>query len=70
MKPICTGCNKHPDEIDEYIEGAADNETTPDEFVIDEEGTYNSANGHFLCTSCYIEAGMPSVPYPGRWVAP
>jgi hypothetical protein len=31
-------------------------------FVINEEGTYNRENGHFLCTECYIKAGMPSSP--------
>jgi len=71
MKPICTGCNKPADEIEEYIEGAAENEMTVEQYVREEEGTYNPANGHFLCTSCYIKADMPSNPYPQRnWVAP
>lgn len=70
IKPICTGCNKHPEEIEEYIEGAAEMETTPEEYVKTEEGTYNSENGHFLCTDCYIAAGMPSLHYPDQWVAP
>jgi hypothetical protein len=35
---------------------------TPDEYVRDEEGTYNPANGHFLCDECYIKAGQPSSP--------
>jgi hypothetical protein len=70
MIPICTGCNKHPDQIQEYIEGAADEEMTPDEYVMEEEGTYNNANGHFLCTDCYIAAGMPSKHYPDKWIAP
>lgn len=37
-------------------------------FVLKEEGTYNSSNGHFLCNSCYIKAGMPSSPY--GWTCP
>lgn len=54
MEPICTGCNKTPDQIPEYIEGAREAKTTPAEFVKSEEGTYNKTNGHFLCTDCYI----------------
>jgi hypothetical protein len=34
--------------------------------VREEEGTYNPANGHFLCTHCYIAAGMPSLSAPRR----
>jgi hypothetical protein len=41
---------------------------TPDDFVREEEGTFNRSNGHFLCTDCYIAAGMPSS--PEGWVAP
>lgn len=71
IKPICTGCNKHPDQIDEYIEAGKENEKLPDQYVMEEEGTYNKNNGHFLCTDCYIKAGMPSNPYPQKnWVAP
>ena len=60
---------KHPDQIEEYIV-AADADETPDGYVREEEGTYNRRNGHFLCTDCYIKAGMPSKPWPDRWVAP
>jgi hypothetical protein len=66
--PICTGCNKKPDEIEEYKEAVAGSKTTPDEYVRTEEGTYNPQNGHFLCTDCYIAAGMPAS--PRGWVAP
>lgn len=66
--PICVGCKKRPDEIEEYIEIAKIEEMTPDQFVRSEEGTYNRANGHFLCTDCYAKAGMPST--PRGWVAP
>ncbi len=69
-KPICIGCNKHPDQIEEYIEAAKDEDMTPDEYVRQEEGTYNRENGHFACTSCYITMGMPAKPYPETWVAP
>jgi len=36
--------------------------------VIREEGTYNPNNGHFLCDSCYIKAGMPTGPH--GWTCP
>lgn len=70
MIPICTGCNKTADELDEYIEAAQDVGMTIEQYVREEEGTYNPENGHFLCTNCYIKAGMPSKPHPERWVAP
>ena len=68
IKPICVGCNKNPDEIQEYVEMAGLENMTPDDFVREEEGTFNRSNGHFLCTDCYIAAGMPSS--PEGWVAP
>lgn len=68
MTPICTGCQKTPGQIEEYVEHAADEGTTPDAYVRSEEGTYNPENGHFLCTDCYFKAGMPSS--PRGWVAP
>lgn len=68
MKPLCTGCNKHPDQIEEYVELAQDEGITPDDYVRTEEGTYNRENGHFLCTACYCHAGMPSS--DRGWVAP
>ena len=68
MKLICTGCNKTPGEIEEYIDAAKDSKMTPDEYVLEEEGTLNKENGHFLCTLCYIEAGMPETPL--GWKAP
>jgi hypothetical protein len=67
MKPLCIGCSKH-EQINEYVELAADEGTTPDAYVQSEEGTYNRDNGHFLCTGCYIKAGMPSS--ERGWVAP
>jgi hypothetical protein len=66
--PLCTGCNKRPEDIPEYAEAAFDDGISPDDYVKGEEGTYNAINGHFLCTDCYIKAGMPTA--PGGWVAP
>lgn len=67
-KPRCIGCNKLPEEIAEYVDMAKEENMTPDAYVREEEGTYNPENGHFMCTECYIQAGMPSSPH--GWVAP
>ena len=68
IRPFCPACKKHPDELAEYVDAAADAGMTPDEYVISEEGTYNAENGHFLCTPCYFDRGMPSS--PGGWTCP
>jgi len=65
---LCLGCNKSAEEIEEYVYAARENELTPEEYLKQEEGTYNYENGHFLCTTCYIAAGMPSG--PRGWIAP
>jgi|GEM_PF-5551323 len=67
---ICVGCLKTPDQIDEYLEMAEIEDMTPDNYVRQEEGTFNPVNGHFLCTPCYIDAGMPAGTGNKRWVAP
>jgi hypothetical protein len=68
MEIICSGCSKRPEEIDEYIMAADDEGMTPEQYVREEEGTFNSENGHFLCTSCYVAVGCPST--SRGWVAP
>jgi hypothetical protein len=65
---LCAGCGKTPSELSEYVGAASGASMTPDDFVWQEEGTLNRETGHFLCTSCYIKAGMPSS--PRGWVAP
>jgi hypothetical protein len=65
---VCIGCNKQPSEIEEYTEAAAEEDMSPDDYVRVEEGTFNPENGHFACTSCYIQMGMPSS--PTGWKAP
>jgi hypothetical protein len=70
MELVCIGCGKHPHEIEEYVEAAKEEKMTPDDYVRQEEGTYNPKNGHFACTTCYIKMGMPDRPYPDYWVAP
>lgn len=64
----CTGCNRTPEDIEEYLPENTGSGLDAVEYVIREEGTYNPENGHFLCTSCYIAAGMPTA--PGGWRAP
>lgn len=74
MRAYCIGCKKWAEDIEEYVHEAAhdvqEGETplTPSQWVAENEGTYNQDNGHFLCTPCYIEAGMPSSPW--GWTAP
>jgi len=65
---LCIGCNKVPDQLTEYHPDATGLDLLPDEYVWQEEGTLNPNNGHFLCDSCYIAAGMPTA--PGGWTAP
>ena len=64
----CIGCNKTPDELDEYSPEETEENMTATEYVQTNEGTYNPSNGHFTCTPCYIDLGMPLS--PGGWVAP
>lgn len=73
IQPICTGCNKTPEELEDFEDWAEQGYVSPDHFCKEEEGTYNHANGHFLCMTCYIEQGMPANHYRGPgsgWVAP
>lgn len=61
--PICINCGKAPHALDEYVEACSDENDgrglTPAEYVRVEEGTYNPRNGHFYCTPCYCDVGMP-----------
>lgn len=66
FEPRCARCHRTPGEIPEYImmakeENILDWEGKPDPvgFVYREEGTYNTANGRFWCTECYIALGQP-----------
>lgn len=56
---VCKECGKTPSEIQEYIDSAEEEGITPDEFVAQEEGTYNEITGAFWCTKCYVKLGMP-----------
>jgi len=65
----CVGCGKQPHELEEYRDAALGcGYKAAWEYVVSEEGTYNSGNGHFLCTPCYIKADCPTA--PNGWVAP
>lgn len=65
---ICIGCGKKPEELDEYVEPATAYGMTIEDYIWEEEGTLNKRNGHFLCTPCYVRAGMPTA--PRGWKAP
>lgn len=66
--PLCFRCGRRPDQIPEYVEFAEMERLDPDQFVRELEGTYNRSNGHFACTDCYVEIGMPSS--REGWIAP
>lgn len=71
FKPICIGCNKHPQDLDDFFDWKDQGYKDADAMCIDQEGTLNPENGHFLCTPCYIKAGMPANHHPQpNWVAP
>ena len=59
---MCEVCTARPCDIYEYIQAAEDNNTTPEQYVIDQEGTYNEEQNIFWCTQCYIRIGSP----PGK----
>lgn len=64
----CFNCNRTPEQAGEYGPEQTGENIEPLEFVIQNEGTFNHTNGHFCCTKCYIEIGMPSNPW--GWHAP
>ena len=73
--PICIGCARRPFEIAAYVWAAQEDEDAPApteddvrRYVIEEEGTLNRKNGHFLCDECYIRNGQPSS--ERGWVCP
>lgn len=55
----CKLCRKTTDQISEYVDAGKLNSMTPEEYVKQEEGTYNKNTGLFYCTKCYVKAGMP-----------
>lgn len=55
----CKKCGKKPSEIDEYVYEAKNERISPEQYVKENEGTYNPENNMFYCTECYIQLGMP-----------
>lgn len=51
---MCVGCEQAPENISEICYYAREEGMTPEEFVLDQEGTLNTANGHFYCTGCLL----------------
>ena len=56
----CPYCDKKPQEIEEYVEGAKLENVTPEHYVELDEGTYDRRTKLFCCTTCYIKVGMPT----------
>jgi len=56
--PMCNTLARDMHWLDFY----KDENQTRENYVIENEGTYNPYNGHFLCDECYTKAGMPSSP--------
>lgn len=65
--PRCKRFARDMPDYDSFLDG----DPTPQKrvrYVVENEGTLNPLNGHFLCDSCYIAAGLPSA--PGGWKCP
>jgi len=57
---ICVVCKREPKDIPEYVEMAQmDGYATPDDYVLENEGTYNPTKELFCCTDDYIAIGQP-----------
>lgn len=59
MELRCLKCGKKPEELQEYVDAAHEEECSVEEYVIRSEGTFNHNTGYFWCTPCYVEIGMP-----------
>jgi hypothetical protein len=66
---VCFRCGKMASQIPEYREPAKEEDITADEWMRENEGTYNAETNTFACTECYMAIGMPSAP-GGGWKAP
>jgi hypothetical protein len=67
LEVYCIGCNKEPKNIKEYKDIMKLTGSLPD-FIVRQEETFNSLNGHFVCPRCYFKCGVPN-PVDG-WKAP
>ena len=52
--PYCPACKRSCQEIPEVLFFAAEEKTSPDQWIRAEESTYNPVNDHFLCDGCFI----------------
>lgn len=74
--PVCALCHKQAHEIPDVVMAAEAEGMTPETWVRTQEGTYNPANEHFLCTEDFIaeEERRGGVRLAGpdgqRWVCP
>lgn len=59
IKVKCRGCGKCPDALKECVNGSRIEEVTPEEYVKQNDGTYNPATGLFYCDMCYVKSGCP-----------
>lgn len=57
----CPYCGKHPNDLEEYVEAAKEENVSVVEYVKYNENTYCQFTGCFVCTSCYVNIGMPSI---------
>lgn len=64
---VCIGCRRGPTDIPEYFPDECEIDDVV-EWITEENDTYNPANGHFACTACYVQMGMPTTPQ--GWKAP
>jgi len=69
-KPICVGCARTPEETPVYVDFGGAAQQTATEYVLENEGTLNTTNGHYLCDECYIRNGQPTGDRGRRWVCP
>lgn len=70
MRPRDPQCGRSPAEIPYIVELSLVQGVTPDEWVLENEGTLNPENLHFACDECYIVLGTPALLVPERWVMP
>lgn len=68
-RPFDPFCNRYADQIPSVVYEARLVDLSPEQWVFQEEGTFNIHNLHFACDECYIKLGTPSAPGPG-WKAP
>lgn len=66
--PSCARCKRTPEVIPVYQALAVVEKLTPEQYVLEQEGTLDPITGKFLCDECYVAVGGPSRRYH-RWTA-